>query len=244
MKNIVGISKKTAAVLIAAVMFAFASCSDDKKTEKRVYDYLGEKYPTSNFEIVNFTQNKTTNGWYIVNAVCTGDAVNFTLYVSPLDITDSYGVTAENLKMDKKIMTEILTEYEEYVARTKWLDEFEDGQENYAFRTVDMSCEYDISCITKMHSIEIENCDSVSSAAGLIYDIIRAFSEKGIFLADATFLFDIGECSYSVRADFDSTANVSRENFVLNVCGEDERIKISGDAKNIIIDLKDAPGKE
>ena len=58
LKRILGLA--LAAAMIACAVLVLASCSEQERLEKESREYLKEKYGKTDFELVSYTQNKTT----------------------------------------------------------------------------------------------------------------------------------------------------------------------------------------
>ena len=97
---------RAAVLILFAVAFVFlmCACAASDKAIKNANEYLKDKYGNLDFKLIEYTQNKTTNGWYIANIRCNDTKTDFVMYISSLRMTDSYGVTYVNSIMQKKIL--------------------------------------------------------------------------------------------------------------------------------------------
>lgn len=232
------ICRATLAVLFAvAFVFLICSCAASDSAIKKANKYLKEKYGNLNFELIDYTQNKTTNGWYIANVRCNDTKTDFVMYISSVRMTDSYGVKYINAQMEKKIAKGPLAAHIDNIKSVQWLNEFEDGFENYTFRTVDPKQNFEVSDVSSIYKIELKDVKSISSAAEIIYDTMAVFEEFGAILGKTTFVFEIDKYVYTIVADYSTTNNTNEAQFIKDLKEYDAKEKESNFLNIISIDL-------
>lgn len=215
MKPFIRICKATLAIVAAAVfVFALCSCAASDKAIKNANKYLRDKYGNMKFELVEYTQNRTTNGWYVAKVNCVDTKTDFTMYISNVRMTDSYGVTYVNSQMEKKIKMGPLAAHVDNIKSVQWLNEFEDGFENYTFRTVDPKENFEVADVKALYKVELKNCKYVSDVAELIYDTMTMFEAFGAVLGKTTFVFEIDTYIYTVIADYSITDEFTKVQFI------------------------------
>lgn len=232
------ICRATAVIFFAAALvFLMCACAASDNAIKKANKYLKDKYGNLNFELLDYTQNKTTNGWYIANVRCNDTKTDFVMYISSVWMTDSYGVTYVNAVMGKKIMMGPLAAHADNIKSVQWLNEFEDGFENYTFRTVDPKQSFEVSDISSIYKIELKDIKSISNVAEIIYDTMSVFEEFGAILGKTTFVFEIDKYIYTIVADY-SVVNKSNEaQFIKDLNERDAKEKESNFLNIISIDF-------
>ena len=223
------------AVLVAALVLAIASCGrmSDKVVDEAT-DYLVKKYGDIGFEVSSYTQNKTTNGRYVVNVHCNETDTDFTMFMYSLRKTDGYSVTYANNVIQQKIMAGPLEPFSEYVSSVQWKNEFEDGLEDFTYRTMEIR-DYTIEDdVDSLYLVQLDDCPYISNAAGLIYDVILSFEPMGVTLKEVSFVFEIGSYSYTVKADYGSATDLKRSEFVECIYNLDANAKSEEVVPNVI----------
>ncbi|MBR0235018.1 MAG: hypothetical protein IJQ37_00990 [Clostridia bacterium] len=223
LKRILGLA--LAASMIACAVLVLASCSEQERLEKESREYLKEKYGKTDFELVSYTQNKTTNGWYVANVRSKSDGVEFRMFISSVRKTDSYGVELVNGNMQKALMDGPFAANKDRIARVRWLGEFEDGYENHTFRSMDITKKYDFSDIKTLDLVELKDCAVISHASNAMYEIITSLEEYGVFLDKVLFTFDVGSFKYKVKCDYEFVSEFSKQEFVQYVYTMNEEAK-------------------
>ena len=203
-----------AALMLSCMAFVFASCSEQDRLERESREYLKEKYGKTDFELVSYTQNKTTNGWYVANVKSVSDGVNFRMFISSVRKTDSYGVELVNKNMQQTLLEGPFAEIKDKIASVRWLGEFEDGYENHTFRNIDVKKNFDVSDIKTLDLVELKDCAVISHASAEIYDVIMSFEKYGVFIDKVTFTFEIGSFKYKVKCDYKFVSEYSRQAFI------------------------------
>ena len=220
-----------------AFVFVICSCAASDKAIKNANKYLKDKYGNLNFELVDYTQNKTTNGWYIANVRCADTKTDFKMYISSVRMTDSYGVNYVNAQMEKKIKMGPLAARTDNVKSVQWLNEFEDGFENYTFRNVDPKQNFEVSDVKSIYKIELKNCKSISEVSEIIYDTMSMFEAFGTILGKTTFVFEINKYVYTVVADYSIVNKYNMAQFIKEMNERDAKEKESNFLNIISIDL-------
>ena len=220
-----------------AFVFVICSCAASDKAIKNANKYLKDKYGDLNFELVDYTQNKTTNGWYIANVRCADTKTDFVMYISSVRMTDSYGVTYVNTVMEKKVKMGPLASHVDNVKSVQWLNEFEDGFENYTFRNIDPKQNFEVSDIKSIYKIELKDCKSVTEVAEIIYDAMSMFEAFGAILGKTTFVFEIDKYVYTVVADYNTTNKTDVAHFIREMNDRDAKEKESNFLNIISMDL-------
>lgn len=239
--------KKTARIITAALLILtmtmatllLASCTPPKKIEDSLSNYLTEKYGDLHFTINDITQNTTTNGWYVVKASCKDTNTDFVMYASTVRTTDSYSVNYTNAKMAEKIINGPMAEYKDNVKSVQWMSDYEDGYENYTFRTVDLSKEYELSDVSQLYKVELQNVEKINDVSSLIYNTIQNFESSGTFLEKTTFVFEIDSYLCTVIADYSSTSNNTEGVFIVNIGEKFEDAKQNNFLNIINIDVSE-----
>lgn len=232
------ICRATAVIFFAAAfVFLMCACTASDSAIKKANKYLKDKYGNLNFELLDYTQNRTTNGWYIANVRCNDTNTDFVMYISSVWMTDSYGVRYVNAQMEKKIEKGPLAAHAENIKSVQWLNEFEDGFENYTFRTADPKQNFEIYDVSSIYKIELKDVKSISNVAEIIYDTMTVFEEFGAILGKTTFVFEIDKYVYTVVADYSAVNKSNEAQFIkdLNEC--DAKEKESNFLNIISIDL-------
>lgn len=227
----------TAFLLVVAVLLLSACSGKEDKIIGRATNYLVEKYGDLGFEILNYTQNKTTNGRFTLNVYCEETDTVFKMFMYSLRITDGYSVAYSNDMMQKKIMEGPLENLSENVSSVQWKNEFEDGLEDFTYRTMEMR-EYSISeDLESLYLVQLEDCPHISNAARIIYNVIISFEPYGALLSDTTFVFEIGSYSYTVKADYATATELRGDGFVKKVYELDSEAKSKSISSIISIDM-------
>jgi len=219
--------KKTLKSIIAILMILSAllicvSCKPSDKVQKQVDDHLKEKYGDLEFELIGCSQNRSTNGWYVASIRCVDTDVIFSIYLSNVHVSDSYGVEYANKTISKKLLNGPLSEYKNNIESIQWLDIFEDDLEGYEFRSVDASVEYEAIDAKSFYRVDLKNCNLLSSAASTIYDIFITMEASGVTLGESTFYVDVGTHSYRITADYHGIDYFSKNDFIQAVLSQDE----------------------
>ena len=246
MKSFIRICKATLALAAAALfVFALCSCAASDKAIKNANKYLKDKYGNLDFELVDYTQNRTTNGWYIANVRCEDTKTDFVMYISNVRMTDSYGVTYVNAQMEKKVKMGPLAEHKDNVKSVQWLNEFEDGFENYTFRTVNPKQNFEVTDVKALYKVELKDVKSVSDVAEIIYDTMTMFEEFGTLLGKTTFTFEIDTYVYTVVVDYGIAEEYTEVQFVKEMTERDEEAKKSNFHNIISLDFtkKETPAE-
>ena len=219
--------KKTMKSLVAILMILSAllvcvSCKPSDKIQKQVDNYLKEKYGALDFELIGCSQNRSTNGWYVASIRCVDTDVIFSIYLSNVHVSDSYGVEYANKTMSNKLVNGPLSEYKDNIEIIQWLDLFEEDLEGYEFRNVDASVEYEAIDAKSLYRVDLKNCNLLSSAASIIYDIFMTMEENGVILGESTFYVEVGTHSYRITADYHGIDIFSKNDFIQAVSSQDK----------------------
>lgn len=231
------LKRAVAVVAVFAIVIAAVSCSAEDKVERNSKEYLEEKYGDLDFELVGYTQNKSTNGWYIMNARCNDTGVDFEMYVSSIRITDGYGVSYANATMEEKLINGAFEPYADRIESVTWLSEFEDGYENYTFKTVDISQDFEISDVKSLEKVVLKDCNLVSTAASVIYDMVLSLEEYGVVLGESEFDFTVGSFDYTVLVDYGGLDILSKDGFTAKMLSREREAKRSILATDVKVDF-------
>lgn len=232
------ICRATAVIFFAAALvFLMCACAASDSAIKKANKYLKDKYGNLNFELLDYTQNRTTNGWYIANVRCNDTKTDFVMYISSVRMTDSYGVKYVNTQMEKKIVKGPLAAHTDNVKSVQWLNEFEDGFENYTFRTVDPKQNFEIYDVSSIYKIELKDVKSISDVAEIIYDTMSVFEEFGAILGKTTFVFEIDKYVYTIIADYSVVNDSNEAQFIKDLNDRDIKEKESNFLNIISMDL-------
>lgn len=193
-------------VLALSVVFAFAGCSPSKSVQKKVLNFLHDKYGDDyEFEYIDYTQNKETNGRYDVTARCVNDGITFKIYVySSVLITDSYSVERANATMKKQICDfYLIHDYSEAVEDITWLNIYEDNATNYSFRTIPLSDEYTLNTTESIYRIKMKDGMNPNQFIGYICNFVSDFIASGIELKSISFALDYKNCTFVINTGTD-----------------------------------------
>lgn len=203
--------RKIAAAVIAVVMLiaGIYACTPSKKVQDEVYDYLNEKYNGLEFSLLDYTQEKETNGRYTVSAKCLTTDVEFEIYVSSLFITDSYAVSYANSVMDPQILN-VLGNARSLacVEDVQWLDLYEKDSNGYRFDEVDPDISYDVKDVNEIYRIRLADIDSANEAAQCVYLVMTSLDKSGIELDYTTFEFTLDETPILFSTDTASVKEI------------------------------------
>ena len=127
-------------ILTGSVACTFLETPLSEEMELKIYEYLENKYPGLEFEIISYSQDTYTSGKYVFNVCCKTTNVDFLVYQSSFLTTDSYTVTYANLSVEEMLVG-ILGEaiMSTHAKSVQWLDMFADGNTGYRFREVDLT---------------------------------------------------------------------------------------------------------
>ncbi|MCQ2436069.1 MAG: hypothetical protein MJ101_04100 [Clostridia bacterium] len=209
--------KPIAWIALALSALVLVSCSPTAKIKQTVKQHLTEQYGEEReFELIDYEQSRTTSGRYVVNMKCTTDDTLFTMYVSSTMISDSYGVRLVNEKMEGSLFDNVLTDGTpaDQIGSIEWLSLYKDGAENFIFREIDPDAEYGIDDIKKINEITLRDQPTVSAAAGVIYEVFRAFDKADIELDDSLFTFLIDGLAYKMTCDSATVLANTKSEFV------------------------------
>ena len=189
----------SAALSVIVFMVCLSSCSPSAKYQKKVKAYLDSKYGEMTYSLVSCEQNRQTNGRYEVVVYNEDTKETFDVYVySTIFITDSYSVDYANRKMKSLLGEEI--RYEDFasaIENIQWLDRFNDGENNYSFRTVDMNS-LSVNDIKSLYSVSFTSYSipSAMGAANVAYNFCMALKDRGIELEKVNFMFKVDKVDY------------------------------------------------
>lgn len=230
--------KKIVALLLAlTAAFVLCSCTPSEKVKNSVSKYLSEKYGALEFELIDFSQNKSTNGWCVVNMHCADTDVNFKMFVSTVRITDGYGVARANKQMKEMLLEGPFSSYADNVKSLDWLDEFEDGYENYSFREVDPNIEFSISSITNIDSVELEKFESLESVATAIYDMVKSLEEYCVYLKNIEITFEVDAREYVMNASYIGIMRYEKDKFIEKVCADGDVASETNIMATVVLDF-------
>lgn len=205
--------KKMLCLLLAScVIILAAGCTPSKSVQKKVLNYLHEKYGNNyDFEYVSYTQNKETSGRYEVNARCRNDGLDFKIFVySSVLITDSYSVDRANAAMEKSIREFLLSrDYSDSIEKITWLNVFEDDATDYKFRTVPITEHYDLSDAENIYRVEMSDDLNPYQFVGGIYNFNADLLDSGVELKSASFSFEYKDLTFVVETDSKSIKKYS-----------------------------------
>lgn len=224
-------------IAVFAIVFSCVSCSDEDKVEKNGKEYLEEKYGDLDFEFIGYTQNKSTNGWYVANVRCNDTGVDFEMYISSIRITDGYGVSYANEMMEENLKSGVFAPYADKIESITWLSEFEEGYENYTFKTVDADSEYKAADIRSLENVVLKDCNLVSTAASVIYDMVIALEREGVLLNKSEFAFKVGSFDYTVTVDYAGMDMLHKSKFTSKMLEFEKQAKSNILQTNVKIDL-------
>lgn len=193
-------------VLALSVVFAFVGCSPSKSVQKKVLNFLHEKYGDEyDFEYIDYTQNKETNGRYDVTARCVNDGIVFKIYVySSVLITDSYSVEKANATMKKQICDfYLLHDYSDAVEDITWMNIYEDNATDYSFRTVPLSDSYTLNTTESIYRIKLKDGMNPNQFMGFICNFASDFISSGIDLKSMSFAIDYKDYTFVINTSTD-----------------------------------------
>lgn len=216
MKSVIAI------LMILSALLVCVSCKPSDRVQKQVDNYLKEKYGDLDFELIGCSQNRSTNGWYVASIRCVDTDVIFSLYLSSVHVSDSYGVEYANKTMSEKLLDGPFSVYKNNIESIQWLDVFEDNLDGYEFRNVDASVEYNAIDAKSLYRVNLKNCNLLSSAASTIYDIFLAMEANGVTLSESTFYVDVGTHSYRISADYHGIDAFTKNDFIQAVASQDK----------------------
>ncbi len=199
-------------LLASCIMILVASCTPSKSMQKKVLNYLHEKYGNNyDFEYISYTQNKGTNGRYEVNVRCKNDGLDFRIFVySSVLITDSYSVDRANVAMEKNIREFLLSrDYSDSIEKITWLNSFEDDATDYKFRTVPLTDHYDLSDAENIYRVEMTDGLNPYQFVGGIYNFNADLLDSGVELKSASFSFEYKDLTFVVETDSESIKKYS-----------------------------------
>lgn len=226
--------KRLAALSVVLLMAFAAACAPSEKMEKRVYDYLENKYGDWGFELLDYTQDKATNGGYTVNARCGLTGVDFEIYVTSLLITDSYYVRSANATMDAQLLgyfegKEALTG----VSDIQWLDIYEDNSGGYRFREPDDTLSDDPQGVTDIYRIYLTNVPSANEAAQCIIMTLSILNANNVHLDSVTFDFELDGEQMLFVTDTDAVLSVSADSFA----ALEQMLMPDGNTSNLMVNI-------
>lgn len=211
-----------AILMILSALLVCVSCKPSDRIQNQVNDYLTEKYGDLDFELIGCSQNRSTNGWYVASIRCVDTDVIFSIYLSSVHVSDSYGVEYANKTISQKLLNGPLSEYKNNIESIQWLDLFEEDLEGYEFRNVDASVEYEAIDAKSFYRVDLKNCNLLSSAASTIYDIFITMEASGVMLGESTFYVDVGTHSYRITADYHGIDAFTKNDFIQAVSSQDK----------------------
>lgn len=211
-----------AILMILSALLVCVSCKPSDRIQNQVNDYLTEKYGDLDFELIGCSQNRSTNGWYVASIRCVDTDVIFSIYLSSVHVSDSYGVEYANKTISQKLLNGPLSEYKNNIESIQWLGLFEEDLEGYEFRNVDASVEYEAIDAKSFYRVDLKNCNLLSSAASTIYDIFITMEASGVMLGESTFYVDVGTHSYRITADYHGIDAFTKNDFIQAVSSQDK----------------------
>ena len=175
-------------ILTGSVACTFLETPLSEEMELKIYEYLENKYPGLEFEIISYSQDTYTSGKYVFNVCCKTTNVDFLVYQSSFLITDSYTVTYANLAMEEKLVAVlgkiIMTDYAKSI---QWLDIYADGNTGYKFRDVDLTELPDsVVGIDSIYRVVI-NAKNTAEAVESLKVITEKFDEATVHCSSITF---------------------------------------------------------
>lgn len=182
--------KIMAAALMLALTVAICACTPPQKVIDGVYDYLNNKYPDTEFQMGEVTQDTAASGRYIIkiHAVTTG--IDFEIYASNLIVTDGYGAKYANDMIFDQIKAALGDRYEvSRIKNVQWIDIYEDGYAGYRFREMESPAEYDFREISDIYRIELYEMANTAEAVSVMQHTLTWLNESGADYDAVTFSF-------------------------------------------------------
>ena len=186
--------KMIAVALMLAIVLVIGACTPSQKVIDSVYEYLNEKYPGTEFQMGEVTQDTAASGRYIIKVHAVTTDIDFEIYASNLIVTDGYGAKYANDVIFDQIKVALGENYEiSRIKNVQWIDIYEDGYAGYRFREIESVATYDFRKISDIYRIDLYEMTNTAEAVSVMQHTLTWLNEAGADYESVTFSFVLND---------------------------------------------------
>ena len=186
--------KMMAVALMLAIVLVISACTPSQKVIDSVYEYLNEKYPDTEFQMGEVTQDTAASGRYIIKVHAVTTDIDFEIYASNLIVTDGYGAKYANDVIFDQIKVALGENYEiSRIKNVQWIDIYEDGYAGYRFREIESAATYDFRKISDIYRIDLYEMTNTAEAVSVMQHTLTWLNEAGADYESVTFSFVLND---------------------------------------------------